>query len=140
MNWGRLWIGARDRLLVLALMAAVVGSLAVASGGSVRFGEPASYDPPTYKGAVTAWSNGTAGLGGWATNQTDRDCPSVVVWVQTYLSDAFGPIGETNGYVALGTVRAHQRVIWAGRRLDAQGRMVPLLSAPRPDPTFICYR
>lgn len=143
MNWGRLWIGTRDRLLALALMAAVIGSLAVASGGSVRFGEPASYDPPTYKGAVTAWSNGTAGLGGWLTNQTDRDCPSVVVWVQADVMDdlvILGPVAESNGFVALGVVHAHQRVIWAGYRHDAQGRIAPLKAAPRPDPSFICYR
>jgi hypothetical protein len=141
-----LWPEVRYRLLVLALMGAVIGALGIASHGSVRLGERRSDDAPymhEYVGAVTAWSKGTAGLGGWLTNQTDRDCPSVVVWVQSDVMDdlvVLGPVAEANGFVPLGVVHAHQRVIWAGYRHDAQGRIAPLEAAPRPDPSFICYR
>jgi hypothetical protein len=146
MTSGGLWADVRCRLLVLAVMGVLVVSGAVAARGSVRLGEPAPFDAPylhEYVGAVTAWSSGTAGLGGWAANQTDRDCPSAVVWVESDEMDDFaalGPAGVTNGYVALGPLRAHQRVIWAGQRHDARGHAAPLRAAPRPDPSFICYR
>lgn len=146
MTWGHIWSALRYRLFVLGLMAVTLGAFAVALRSSVHLGEPPPYDAPymhEYVGAVTTWSKGQAGLGGWVANQSDRDCPSVVVWVQADQMDPFtklGPIAETNGFVGLGPVRAHQRTIWAGYRIAPWGQRAPLDSAPRPDANFICYR
>lgn len=140
------WIEVRYRLVVLGVAAMVIGTMAFGLRGSVHLGPPPPDDAPymhTYAGAVTAWAKGEPGLGGWVANQTGQDCPSMVVWVQAFqmddLSPLLGPMAVTNGFVALGPLHAHQRLVWAGQRLDQQGRLAPLLSAPLPDPYFDCY-
>lgn len=138
-----LWMAVRYRLLVLVLMGVVVASFAIALRGSVHVGLPTPDPIDGYAGSVTAWTVGYAGLAGWVANRTDLDCPSIVVWVPSYESDGLtwlGPVGVTYGFVAIGPLRAHQRVIWTGYRRDVRNRLAPLNADPLPDPTFDCYR
>ena len=143
----QLWVEVRSRLIVLGAAVVVLGAMAVPLRGSVHIGPPPPDDAPymhEYAGAVTAWSKGESGLGGWVENQTDRDCPSMLVWVQSLqmddLSPLLGPVAVTNGYIAVGPLRAHQRMVWAGQRTDPRGHLVPLSTPPLPDPSFDCYR
>jgi len=139
------WSWVRHEAIVVGVVALAVCGLL--RSGTVHFGPPPPDDAPymhEYRGALTAWQLGYAGIGGWVENLTDRDCPSMLVWVESYelddLSRQLGPMGVANGYVAVGPLHAHQRLVWAGQRIDPQRHLVPFATAPLPGPSFDCYR
>src|SRR5215472_4134693 len=98
------WSWVRHEAIVVGVVALAVCGLL--RSGTVHFGPPPPDDAPymhEYRGAVTVWQLGYAGIGGWVENLTDRDCPSMLAWVESYelddLSRQLGPMGVANGYV-----------------------------------------
>jgi hypothetical protein len=137
--WRRLWLAVRYRLLVLACMAVVVGGFAVALRGSVHLGPAPSYEHTVffepYMGSITAWQLHFAGLGGWVENRTDTGCASLTLWAHWGIQG--WDLDYQNGWIALGAVPAHSRLIWTGYLRDVNNRLVYLHGRPSP-PDFNC--
>jgi len=102
MTRGQLWIEVRYRLVLIGIAAIVLVAGWAATGGSIHFGMPPPYDPPTdpMYDMDLYWGNAElTTVGGTITGHGFVDCPNLVLI-----------FNSGRGYLSVGPVPARGSV------------------------------